>query len=256
MRGNSNNLMKVYAQSLDYERADGAVYYDRQRERLQRRSDAAGLPLATVVAAFAALSPNNAESTNYRALDTCLGILSGSLPKDSPVIAYPPNRIKAMAILKGAPIDETLRGRKVYAFYRNTMNPEDGEWVTVDGHMLGAWTGVRLILRREAEIKSSEYPHIAEDFRSAASCHNLSAPRFQATVWLAWKRIHRILWTPPQLSFWSPELEYARPRGFRERDGQSTLRATSSTQAVQRHLEFPEEPGFTGLSSSGSLEGS
>jgi hypothetical protein len=42
-----------------------------------------------------------------------------------------------MAILKGAPIDETLRGRKVYAFYRNTMNPEDGEWVTVDGHMLG-----------------------------------------------------------------------------------------------------------------------
>ncbi len=183
------------------------AYYGKQREHLQRRADAARIDVAPVIAAFCALSPNNAESTNYRALDTCLEIVAGRLPEDAKVIAYPPNKVKALAMLRGAPIDDVLRGRKVYSFYRNTLDPSDNSYVTVDGHMLGAWAGKRFILRREAEIKASEYAIICDHFRSAAECFKLPAPMFQAILWLTWKRKQNILWTPPQLTFQWAQIE-------------------------------------------------
>jgi hypothetical protein len=243
MRGNPDNLQILYERSLEYERTDGSLYYDNQRNRLRARAEGSGLTLGPVIAAFAALSPNNAEATNYRALDTCLDIISGVLPEAAPVIAYPLNKVKALAILRGASIEDTLKGRKVYAFYRNTLDPEDEEFITIDGHMLGAWTGRRFTLRRDAEIKSSEYPVISNHFRSAASCYQLSAPKFQATLWLAWKRIHRILWTPPQLSFGWVGSGFPRRLGFPRKDGQYTQRVISSIPVVQLPLVFDVEPG-------------
>jgi hypothetical protein len=206
MRGSADNLLRVFTQARPWELIDGQQYYDRQRMKLERRADGAALPLTAVVAAFCALSPNNSEKSTYRALDTCLGIVDGRFPEHTKVISYTPNRTKALALLRGAPIKDTLRGRKVTAFYHNTLDSRDNRWVTVDGHMLGAWCAQRLVLRREALVKASEYPIISDHFRSAAECYKLPAPQFQATLWLVWKRINRILWNGQMCFSWEEEL--------------------------------------------------
>lgn len=252
MRGNPDNLIQLYNLTRGWERAEGALYYGKQKHRLQQRADVSSLPLESVVAAFCALSPNNAEATNYRALDTCIGITTGKLSPDSRVIAYTPNKVKALTILRGAPVLDVLHGRKVTAFYHNTMNPDDSSHITVDGHMLGAWCGKRFALRREACIRGDkEYDQISKDFKEGAECFRVAAPKFQATLWLAWKRIHRILYSP-QLKLGLEESQMGLTNGqphssrtsFRSEDGASitSAKATLSIPAGQQRLELKETP--------------
>lgn len=196
MTGNIDNLIGLYNETRPWERKEGYQYYDLQRGRLSKRAEANNLELERVIAAFAVLSPNNAESTNYRALDTCIEICKGRLPYDARVIAYPLNKVKALNILFGEPIMDNLKGQKVTSFYWNTLDPDNNEIVTVDGHMYGAWINRRLVLRREAEIKSKDYKLACRDFQEAAARFQISTPRFQATLWLAWKRKHKILYQP------------------------------------------------------------
>lgn len=209
-RGNRENLEKVFNLSQPWEQEQGSQYYQRQRQRLAVCADAAALPVGAVIAAFAALSPNNAEKTNYMALETCIKIVSGELPETAKVISYGTNKDKALRMLRGADIDATLRGQKVYSFYRNTLDPNDDEFITVDGHMLGAWMGKRVLLRRFGEIGKGEYRIICEHFREAARNQGVLTTTFQATCWLTWKRVNRILYAAyPQLTFEWPETEEA-----------------------------------------------
>jgi len=213
-RGNADNLLFLYAQANRFEVTDGYVYYDRLQENMRVRSniftsDPDSAYWQHVAGAFAALSPNSSESGNYHALDTCLGMVTGNLPAGSPVRAYPNNRIKAMRILLGEHPTGVIGGLKVTSFYNSIVEP-DGEHVTVDGHMLGAWCGRRFALNgrnsrrmnpgaryEEARILGkSEYAQIEDDFRAAARSVDITVPRFQSTVWLVWKRLHRILYEP------------------------------------------------------------
>lgn len=206
MRGSTDNLIQVYRQARNWELQEGAEYYHRQRARLARRAVDAGLSLQPIAAAFAALSPNNTEKTTYIGLDTCLDIVAGRLPEDSKVTAYGRNRTKAMAILRGASIEDTLSGLKVNAFYQNTINPLNDNFITIDGHMLGAWVGKRLVLKRGAQIKNAaEYHLISSDFRSAAQQCNLPAITFQATLWLTWKRLNKVNWSEQTCFSWVGE---------------------------------------------------
>lgn len=198
-RGRVSNIWKVYLEATPWERQDGHAYYDEQRWRMQSRTRP-GITLEMVTAAFCALSPNSSESGNYHALDTCIDIATGGLPPDSKVRAYGTNTAKALRILRGEYILDVLSGLKVTSFYYNTIDPDDSRHVTIDGHMLSVWVGQRLVLKREAEIRSQEYPAICNDYRQAAKDADTSAPRFQATVWLTWKRLNRILYNP-QLKF-------------------------------------------------------
>jgi hypothetical protein len=210
MQGSTENILTVWSQSLLWERLDGAAYYDRQRRAITTLARSYSYTQQQGVAVFAALSPNNDEAGTYRAAEVCMKIGRGRLSADYPVQGYPANKAKALRILLGMPPLEVLSGPKVLAFFHNTMQPDNGEWVTVDGHMVGVWRGHRHLLRgvrgadrpdgmTGAEISKAEYAAAAEDFRTAAGEVGLSAPRFQAVLWLAWKRIHRIRYTPPQL---------------------------------------------------------
>jgi hypothetical protein len=210
MSGSPSNILAVWAQSLPWERLDGAVYYDRQRGAITSLAHSYAYTQAQGVAVFAALSPNNDEAGTYRAAEVCMRIGRGRLPADHPVQGYPANKTKALRILAGEPPLAVLSGPKVLAFFHNTQQPDNAEWVTVDGHMVGVWRGRRHLLRgvrgadrpdgmTGAEISKAEYAAAVEDFRTAAGEVGLSAPRFQAVLWLVWKRIHRIRYTPPQL---------------------------------------------------------
>lgn len=231
MRGNSQNLIDLYEQSDAIERQTGMAYYDRQRERLAAWADGGRLPLRAVIGAFVALSPNTSEAQNYKSLDRCIKIVNGQLPPESKIVGYPLNRQKALYILRGAEPEIILGGLKVRAFFFNTLDPDDSRQVTVDGHMLGAWCKTRLVLRRNAQIHGKrEYAAIVEDFQKASSCYNIPAPRFQAILWLAWKRINRILYTS-QLKFDWGDLMPSSPIFSPSADGPSTPKGISSTPA-------------------------
>lgn len=199
------NLLSVYERAQPWEREDGRVYYDRQRGRLEVRALVHSLTLSQVVAAFCALSPNNSEKITYRSLDTCLEIVRDPAAGDHKrsVPAYGTNKEKALALLRGRAVESILSGPKVVAFYYNTMNPDDSGHVTVDGHMLGAWTGTRIRLKGpQAKFSLKEYHVIADGVRVAAARVDLAAPRFQSILWLTWKRLHGILWTPQMRFRW------------------------------------------------------
>jgi len=97
-RGTLENLIKVWEQSTSWERCDGAAYYHVQHSRMEVLAKSNTLSVEQVAGAFAALSPNTDEKSNYVALNTCIGIITGSLPFNSPVHAYPLNRAKALDI--------------------------------------------------------------------------------------------------------------------------------------------------------------
>lgn len=197
-RRNLDNLLRLYDRADAEDRAEGRIYYPRQLERLERRAGPANLPLTAVAGAFAALSPNNAEKTNYIALDIAIRVVSGELPESAGIPAYPINRTKALRILRGEEPGIVLKGNKVRSFYYNTIDPNTSE-VTIDGHMFNAWRDrVTVLHSRELNFGDGQYARIASDFRAAAFWVGLRAPEFQATLWLTWKRVNRILWNPQQ----------------------------------------------------------
>lgn len=102
-RGSQDNLIQLWHQTKDWERKEGFLYYDRQRERLTLLAKEYKIQTAAVIAAFCALSPNNAESTNYTALRTCLDILAGRIPEpppSSPTLQTKPSRWQSYVDLK------------------------------------------------------------------------------------------------------------------------------------------------------------
>lgn len=214
--GSPENFIRVYNLSLPVEREIGSEYYVRQRAKMMIRvnksktGNTTNFTLPQVVGAFVVLSPNNAESTNYRALDICIQIVLGILPESTKVPAYGLNKQKALAILRGDndPLN-IVKGQKVTAFYHNTLNPDNSDHLTIDGHMLGCWMGKRIQLRGEGDIPAMEYELICSHLKLAATWTPYTPLQLQAILWLTWKRLHNILPYDPQLSLdWEGE-EYA-----------------------------------------------
>jgi hypothetical protein len=74
------------------------------------------------------------------------------------------------------------------------VNPEDPtKPVTVDGHMVGAWAG-RRVLMKEAATSKFNYEKIAEAVRKLADHEGMWPCQFQAIIWFTWKRINRTLY--------------------------------------------------------------
>lgn len=209
--GSTGNLLKVWRASTQWERGDGLNYYAQQRNNIVAITAPYDMGLAASIGAFAALSPNNDEAGNYRDLSRCAEYVALSTGvEDLPIVStYPANRDKAIKMLRGAFPDNVLRGPKTIAFYHNTLDPRDPYWVTIDGHMVSAWLGRRVLLRRRtdaddgresAEINRAQYESIASDLRDAAKIVHVLPAQFQATAWIAWKRLNNIRYTP-QLKF-------------------------------------------------------
>lgn len=202
-----SNFLRLFEQSQPWEVETGFHYYDRQREKIRYAGRDHTLSTGQLVGAFAALSPNSSESNNYQALRTCLAIVSGELPESARVIGYTPNKVKALKILRGGLPLDILGGRKVRAFFHNTMNPNDGDVLTIDGHMYNIWTNQRRRLkaeRRPGRDKAETVPHIgqklyesiSDELRASARHAGMKGPRFQAVLWITWKRVHNIVYSP------------------------------------------------------------
>lgn len=191
-------FLDVFALATGFEHREGRDYYTRQHARMVRRAAETGIDLAHICGAFAALSPNNLERTNYIALDRCIGIVQGTHPAHTPVPAYGRNKSKALAILAhaGDPLD-ILSGPKVHAFYACTLAPDTADTPVIDGHMHNVWSGERVRLNA-VKFHEGQYAAVAGDMLRASFRAGLPAPAFQAVVWIAYKRLRAIA-NDPQL---------------------------------------------------------
>lgn len=195
-RGCVDNIRAVWKSTEAWEREEGLAYYPRQLARIAGEAEQYKVPTFRAVGAFAALSPNNLESTTYRALRVVLGIHTGEHPRSAKVSAYGINKRKALAILAGGDPSLILRGPKVRAFYFSTLDPSQEEIAVVDGHMLGVWMGRPLprLNSREANIPPAEYEEISAAYKLVAKEESVALAGMQAAVWLRWKRVHGIAW--------------------------------------------------------------
>lgn len=186
------NLLKVWHSSRTWEKAEGLLYYSTMRNRLVVQYS--WYNLHDTAAIFCVLSPNNSEAGNWEDLHA-MWCAPADQRHTIRIHTYNHNRDKAIALLAGAAPQEVIQGPKTRAFFHNIVNPWDMHHVTIDGHMVSAYQGKRLVMD-QAAVTAKEYEQIAGAARKAAKEVGVLPSQFQSTVWMAWKRQHRILYKP------------------------------------------------------------
>ena len=191
------NILAVFFNATTAERLKGARWY---ADALQFCSDVAqstGLPVSTVAAVTAALSPNNRWPRNCSDSERlCRAFAAGTLSDAATlkVSTFNNNKRKALAILGGLPPLEALGGLKVRSFYSCIMGDDA---VCVDGHAYAIWLGSYVPTTKTPSISPRLYASISDAYRQAAETinhvtgANYSAAQIQAITWTVWQRIRK-----------------------------------------------------------------
>lgn len=192
--GNIENLAKVFKQadSFDYEAGLSAYFKYNRLMRLLAEKYKTTIPRVTSV--FVATSPNNDYKNNLKSTVSILeGHKNGTPDNKIKISTYNHCRTRALNFLRGEDFLSVTKGLKTRAFFQNIIDPTDWFPVTVDGHMVGAWAGKKLLMKEVAKNRF-EYEKIAEDVRKLASQVNLLPCQVQGICWFTWKRINNVVY--------------------------------------------------------------
>lgn len=151
-------------------------------------------PLQQRIAAFALLSPNNDYGGNLRSLRIVLEGYKSRLPieKLHGLTTYHACARRAYRVLQGESIESVFspNAKKTYNFYQNIWDPENPQYVTIDGHMYNLWHGERNLLKVAAvKFKPKEYDEISVGFKVAAGELKILPNQLQGTLWWCYKRM-------------------------------------------------------------------
>ena len=195
--GSTTNLMNLLLMADATDRAEGALAYTRYHNMMRQMAELYDADFERTVAAFAALSPNNDYLGNLRSLATVLDANRRHIPPERVTVStYGHCRDRAMKYLSGEAVFlDTVKGQKIRAFYRNIVDPQDPEPVTIDGHMVAAWMGQELTMK-EAIIRPRQYEHVADGVRRLAKLTGQIGNQLQATVWFVRKRVLKVRYDP------------------------------------------------------------
>jgi hypothetical protein len=187
------NILKVLGRADSVDIDEGLLAFSRYQEMMARLASYYGYPLAAVTAAFCALSPNNDYLKNLRSTVTLLkGHREGIPVERLTVSTYNACKFRAWKAINGTDFLSFTKGKKTRAFYQNILDPFDPHPVTIDGHMVSAWTGKRMTMLQVA-TRGFNYELIADDFRAVAYRERLLPNQLQAIIWFTWKRINQVL---------------------------------------------------------------
>lgn len=205
---NLNNLRDLLRQADPIDYAEGRLAYINYRRTLLELAEHYHYDLNPVAAAFAALSPNNDYVGNLRSLVSILdGIAVGKPQSEIIVSTYGACKDRAFRfLLRQADFLSVTKGKKTRSFYFNITEPYWDKPVTVDGHMIAAWSGKQLTMK-EAVRQRIPYNMIAEDIRVLAREVNLLPNQVQAILWFTRKRLFNIVYKN-QLGLFSPDNQW------------------------------------------------
>jgi len=214
------NLEKILDQAnyddLATAKASWFRYHDLCREIARNNG---GFSVKVGAGVFAALSPNNDYVGNVRDTRKLLaGVAAGRTCEQIKVSTYNANKWKAVEIANGKPPLDLILAQKTRNFYLNVIDPLEPQPVTVDGHILNAWSGKRIALHsavRAVRIKTSKqhYEDVAQDIRDIGRDREIIPNVVQSAIWQCWKRIHGIK-VNGQFCFW-PDDYIGAGLGFR-----------------------------------------
>jgi hypothetical protein len=190
------NIFTVYSRADRWDRDFGSTAYEAYRLRIEWMVEKNHVAVDAAIGAFAALSPNISEFSNFLALEK---LMAG----ESEMPGYPLNIEKARRILEGEEPLRVLSGNKVRAFFLNIQAPENiANPVVVDAHMYSVWK-LRTHKVTEINISDKVYHQISKDFGIVAAQVGIRPNQLQATCWSTWKRVNNIVFSDYQ-----PKLEF------------------------------------------------
>lgn len=192
------NLARMFERADEHDIAEGRMAYPRYRLVMVSFAERYQLPIERVTAAFVAMSPNNDYLGNLRSLVSVLeGHRLGLAPDKVAVSCYGHCKLRAFGYIRGsADFLSTVSGRKIRSFYHNILSPDDGRWVTVDGHVVCAWRDKNLTMKQAILRRRSEYDEIEHAIKRLAFGAFMVPCAYQAALWFARKRHANVIYDP------------------------------------------------------------
>lgn len=167
------NLETLYTRASQDTLELGITWYARHRADLVVVAKKYHIPLASIAATVAVLSPGVMWDLVIKHLDEFIETGKG-MP------GYGKNLEKGKRALTG---DLTvIRGVKVQAFYDNLVNPYS-QRVTIDRWAYRAWLGDYAYMPKSSEI-ARVYTQVESDYKTFAESLGLQPCAFQAVVWV------------------------------------------------------------------------
>jgi hypothetical protein len=206
----------VLAHARPSEVSVGSSAYRNYNRLLQGLADRTSHSLKQSCGVFSALSPNNGYLGNLQDARRLLEAHHrGKTISQFTVHTYGSNKRKAWEIACGTDPESVIIAHKTRNFYFNLLNPEDPNYVTIDGHMWNIWSGTKRPLKtrdplreRIPTIKTEEYQQISDDVKTVAQTTSFYPCQVQAILWTVWRRIHGIS-SDDQITFWPVDAEIA-----------------------------------------------
>ena len=186
------NIIGVMHLATPVDQMTGITWYADAQAMCKVIADEVGIDWHVAAGVVAALSPNNRWERNCTDAETVARLYKAGgadHAKLAKVCTYKANLAKAIAILGGADIEETLHGPKTIEFYRCITGQDD---VCIDGHAYCVWFGQRLTMHKVPTIGKKLRAQIKADYKAAAEALGLKPYEVQAITWCAWRRIHNV----------------------------------------------------------------
>lgn len=183
----TRNVTRVFRTATVEQIAAGADWYRDAHEIATALAVKNGITVEVAAGVIAALSPLQSWGANINLAARFLA--AGGL--DAGYLSL--GLAKGRAILKGAPIEHTLRGDKIRNFFRSIIT-EGAEGVCIDRHSYSVAVNERSFDTTMPKLKGASYERVAECYRRAAKILSneyetvLTPAQIQAVTWVQWRR--------------------------------------------------------------------
>jgi hypothetical protein len=194
----SDNIADFYSKATSEEVKAGLVWYKLANEESKQIQLNSSLNLAQIAGIIAALSPRNKWLRNLVDCENLVKMINshglGYAVDNYKSATFGRNTAKALVIAgldnpTDSQVLDILGGNKVKSFYTNILEPENCQFVTIDGHAIGVALGERLV---GSSVNTKDYLLVSGAYIELAEKLCLIPNQLQAVTWLVYKRTYKI----------------------------------------------------------------
>ena len=183
------NILEMYERSDSLDHEQGLTWYAEAFRLCGIFSREYGQSVEVVVAVMAALSPRNKWSQNVKDVVSILAAVNAGHPADTVKVGTTNTfRDRAYEIAATGKIG-LLRGSKVWTFWKNIIDHDHTDLVTVDVWAYRVAVGN---LKAAPKINDTVYNDIERQYQEAARKVGLRPLELQAITWVAARRYAKV----------------------------------------------------------------
>jgi len=193
------SIIAVYNLASQADTILGETWYARALKFAEDLSAQYNIPVETIVAVIASLSPRNRWERNMQDAESMVKVSAAGGKFDDlmslKVCTFKTGKQKAATILSQNITNReqllaTLKGPKLQEFFNCILGDSDD--VCIDGHAYSIWVGDRIALANVPSIGKKLRQTIKADYQEAAAILSVAPHIVQAVTWVTWKRLHGV----------------------------------------------------------------